>query len=452
MSPKSHEVSARIALPRIALIEDDPVMGGSLAQRLALEHYQVDWQRAGLDALAALRRTPADAVVCDIRLPDLDGEEVFAAVQEIAPELPVILVTAYGGIDQAVRLVKAGAADYLTKPFEVYTLLDRLAELVRPAAVTGALGASAPMRALEAMLRRVAGLGSTLLITGESGVGKEVAARLAHAVSPRAAAPFVAVNCAAIPDTLIESELFGYDRGAFTGAERAHEGYLARAGCGTLFLDEVGDLSQATQTKLLRVLQEREFVRLGSARPQRLDARVICATHRDLTLMVREGRFREDLYYRLAVIPLAIPPLRERIADILPLLAGAVAEFAGSFERPVRGLSADAERMAKAHPWPGNVRELRNRAERAVALAAGVLVTAADLFPELAALLGDTGGSRSLAYVRAEAERRHIARVLEETGGHVEEAARRLGVSRSALFEKLRRQRACLNGRMPEHC
>ena len=179
MSPKSHEARARIALPRIALIEDDPVMGGSLAQRLALEHYQVDWQRAGLDALAALRRTPADAVVCDIRLPDLDGEEVFAAVQEIAPGLPVILVTAYGGIDQAVRLVKAGAADYLTKPFEVCTLLDRLAELVRPAAVTGALGASAPMQALEAMLRRVARLGSTLLITGESGAGKEVAARFA---------------------------------------------------------------------------------------------------------------------------------------------------------------------------------------------------------------------------------------------------------------------------------
>jgi DNA-binding NtrC family response regulator len=432
--------------PRIALIEDDPVMGGALAQCLALEQYEVDWQRAGLDGLAALRRLPADALICDIRLPDLDGEEVFAAVQEIAPGLPMIFVTAFGGIDQAVRLVKAGAADYLTKPFEVSTLLDRLAELLRPAAVTGALGVSAPMHALEAVLLRVAALDSTLLLTGESGVGKEVAARFAHAASPRAASPFVAVNCAAIPDTLIESELFGHERGAFTGAERAHEGYLARAGRGTLFFDEVGDLPLATQAKLLRVVQEREFARLGAARAQRLEARVIGATHRDLPAMVREGRFREDLYYRLAVIPLAIPPLRERVADIRPLLEAAVAEFAASFGRALRGLSAEAVRLAEAHSWPGNVRELRNRAERAVALApgaptTGVLVTGADLFPEQAAGAAEADRPLRLAEVRAEAERRHIARVLEETGGHVEEAARRLGVSRSALFEKLKRQR-----------
>lgn len=435
MSPRSPERR------RIALIEDDPVMGGSLAQLLALEQYDVDWQRAGLEALAVLRRAPADAVICDIRLPDLDGEDIFAAVQDIAPGLPMIFVTAFGGIDQAVRLVKAGAADYLTKPFEVRVLLDRLAELVRPAAVTGALGVSPAMHGLEAMLRRIAALDSTLLLTGESGVGKEVAARFAHAASSRAAAPFVAVNCAAIPDTLIESELFGHERGAFTGAERTHEGYLARAGRGTLFLDEVGDLPLVTQAKLLRVLQEREFARLGSAQPQRLEARVIAATHRDLPLMVREGRFREDLYYRLAVIPLAIPPLRERTLDIRPLLTAAVAEFAASFERPVRGLSADAERMAETHPWPGNVRELRNRAERAVALAAGVLVTGADLFPEQTAAVADDGRPRRLAEVRAEAEWRHIARVLAQTGGHVEEAARRLGVSRSVLFEKLKRQR-----------
>jgi DNA-binding NtrC family response regulator len=428
--------------PRIALIEDDPVMGGALSQRLKLEGYTVDWQRAGLEALAVLRREPADAVVCDIRLPDIEGEEVFASLQEMAPGLPVMFVTAYGGIDQAVRLVKAGAADYLTKPFEVRVLLDRLADLVRPTTATGVLGVSDQMRALEVMLRRVAGLDSTLLITGESGVGKEIAARFAHAASPRSAAPFVAVNCAAIPDALIESELFGYERGAFTGAERAHEGYLARAGSGTLFLDEIGDLLPVTQAKLLRVLQEREFMRLGAARPQRLNARVMCATHRDLPRMVREGRFREDLYYRVAVIPLWIPPLRERPMDIIPLLRAAVTEFAAAFDRSLRGLSAEAERAAQAYPWPGNVRELRNRAERAVALAGGSVVTGGDLFPDRAAT--PIGGSppRSLAQVRDEAERHYIERVLDESGGHVEEAARRLGVSRSALFEKLRRRRS----------
>lgn len=426
--------------PAITLIEDDPVMGGSLAQRLALEKYDVAWHRTGQQALAALRTEAADAVICDIRLPDMDGESLFSALRSNQPAMPTIFITGFGEIDQAVRLVKSGASDYLTKPFEVRTLLDRLTELLPPGGPIGLLGPSQAMRQVEATLLRVASLDSTLLITGESGVGKEVVARLAHSASSRAAEPFVAVNCAAIPDTLIESELFGHERGAFTGADRAHQGYLERVRKGTLFLDEIGDLAPSTQTKLLRVLQEREFTRLGAQRPLRLEARVVCATHRDLPAMVRDGRFRQDLYYRLAVIPISIPPLRERRPDILPLLRSAVAEFAADFGRLVGGIDPGAEIDAEAYNWPGNVRELRNRAERAVALLTGHLVQVADLFPEASSrpmeeLLP------TLAAVRMAAENRHILRALEATGGQIEEAAKRLGISRSAMFERLKRQR-----------
>jgi DNA-binding NtrC family response regulator len=427
--------------PVIALIEDDPVMGGALAQRLVLEGYDVRWSRTGREALAGLAAAPPHAVVCDIRLPDISGEDLFAAIRPALPDTPVIFVTGHAGIDQAVRLVKSGAADYLAKPFEVQLLLARLAELARPPAATGALGVSAAMQRIEATLRRVANLDSTLLITGESGVGKEVAARFVHDISARQQRPFVAVNCAAIPETLIESELFGHEKGAFTSADRAHDGYFQRAGDGTLFLDEIGDLPPGTQTKLLRVVQERAFTRLGSTRPVAMPARLVCATHVDLQAAVAAGRFRQDLYFRLAVIPVAVPPLRDRTEDILPLLRGFVMEFTVAFARDLRAIATEAERMALAHPWPGNVREMRNRAERAVALAAGPLVQPADLFPE-AALPGaiDTV-LPSLADAVADAERRHIDRALAEAGGRVEEAARLLGVSRSTLFEKIRRMR-----------
>ena len=232
-------------------------MGGALLQRLSLEGYQVDWHRSGKAARSSMTGQPADGVICDIRLPDANGEELYAALRPLAPSVPFIFITGFGEVDQAVRLVKAGASDYLTKPFEIDVLLDQLARSVRLQATAGLLGASECMRSIEGLVTKVANLDSTLLITGESGVGKEVVARLAHSLSKRAAAPFVAVNCAAIPDALIEGELFGYERGAFTGADRQHDGYLARARQGTLFLDEIGDLSLSTQVKLLRVLQDR---------------------------------------------------------------------------------------------------------------------------------------------------------------------------------------------------
>ena len=436
MNPQPETVRARIAL-----IEDDPVMGGSLQQRLTLEGYAVEWHRNGNEARAALAGNAPDGIVCDIRLPDADGEALFARLKPLAPSAPFIFITGFGEVDQAVRLVKAGATDYLTKPFEVHTLLDQLARCVRPTEPAGTLGASAAMRSVEGLLKRVADLDSTLLITGETGVGKEVAARLVHTRSSRCASPFVAVNCVAIPDALIEGELFGYERGAFTGADRQHEGYLARARDGTLFLDEIGDLPISTQAKLLRVLQEREFSRLGASRPQRLEARVVCATHRDLPAMVRDGRFREDLYYRIAVIPVVIPPLRDRSGDVLPMLGSMVAEFAKAFGRDIHGLADDVPLRIAAHGWPGNVRELRNRAERAVALCDGNLVAVSDLFPDDCKAPSGKEGFPTLAQAREVAERIHIARALEVTGGKIEEAARKLGVSRSVMFDKIRRHR-----------
>lgn len=427
---------------RVGLVEDDPVMGGSLAQRLSLEGYHVDWRRAGREAIAALAVRPPEAMICDIRLPDLSGEDVFNALRPRMAGVPFIFITGYGQIDQAVRLVKAGATDYLAKPFDVSALLDRLSSLLRDDATTGQLGGSPAMRRVESTLRRVGDLDSTLLLGGESGVGKEVAARLTHAISRRSASPFVAVNCAAIPDTLMESELFGHEKGAFTGADRLHEGYLERARDGTLFLDEIGDLSHSTQTRLLRVLQERAFSRLGSVRPIPLRARVICATHVDLPKAVEAGRFRKDLYYRIAVIRLEIPPLRARRVDILPLIHLFVAEFAGAFGRDIQGITPDAEQCVVAYDWPGNVRELRNRVECAVALAETPWLASEMLFPDASEPQSLETLLPSLSSVMARAERHHIERALAETKGQVEQAAKLLGISRSTLFEKLRRFRA----------
>ena len=429
---------------RIAVVEDDPVMGGSLVQRLELEGYAPLWWQSGAQALDELCRCRPDLLVCDIRLPDLSGE---ALLERVLPELgatPVLFITAFGDIGQAVRLIRRGADDYLTKPFDIDDLLERIGRLLaqRSAAPAGlaTLGVSEAMRRIEALLRRVADIDSSVLLTGESGVGKEVAARFLHEVSGRAGAPFVAVNCAAIPSELMESELFGHERGAFTGAHARHEGYAERARDGILFLDEVGDLSAALQGKLLHLLQERRFFRLGGETALACRARVVCATNRDLEALVAAGRFREDAYYRINVIPVAIPPLRARADDILPLLRGYVRHFAEAFRRPVRGLTSAAEEAAFAHPWPGNVRELRNRAERAVALADQAWLGPAELFPDCG---GQTvpGGEPvvTLAAAREAAERRQIERALSQTGGQLAKAALLLGVSRTTLWEKMRR-------------
>jgi DNA-binding NtrC family response regulator len=424
---------------RIGIIEDDPVVGGSLKHRLELEGYRPLWWRTGQEALDGLRAQRPDLVICDIVLPDMCGEEVFLRALQGLCGKPFLFVTAHGQIEQAVRLTKAGAVDYLEKPYELPRLLERIARLIAlEPEVEGKLGVSQAMRNIEMLLRRVANIDSSLLFTGESGVGKEVAAHFVHQNSARANEPFIAVNCAAIPSELIESQLFGHERGAFTSAQARHHGYVERARNGILFLDEVGELPMLMQAKLLRLVQERAFTRVGGEMAIKSGARIICATNVDLEAAVAETRFRRDLYYRINVISVAIPPLRERADDILPLAGRYVREFAEAFHRDVHGFAPAAEQALIEHSWPGNVRALRNRVERAVALSQSPCIGVEALFSSEARVPGG-GPLATLAKVRDRAERQHIRVVLASADRRIEEAAKLLGVSRSTLFEKMRK-------------
>jgi DNA-binding NtrC family response regulator len=426
----------------VALVEDDPIMGQSVVDWLAIRGYQIKWLRTGAEALSVLPRLRPDVVVCDIRLPDLTGEEIHGQVSLALPGTPFIFVTGYGEVDQAVRLMKAGAADYVSKPFDIEILLDRIAALLAPRwqQTDGTeLGVSPAIVHVERMLRRVATIDSSLLLTGPSGSGKEVAARFVHDQSPRMRKPFVAVNCAAIPADLLESELFGHERGAFTGAQARHHGHVERAGDGTLFLDEVAELPSTMQAKLLRLLQERTYTRVGGEVALRFAARVVAATNADLAERVRTGLFRNDLLFRLDVIGIAMPPLAARQEDIIPLALRFVGEFAERFGRAPLGFTTSAETALLAHTYPGNIRELRNRVERAVALVDGPWIGVADLFPERQTSASEYEAVLTLAHVREAAERRHILRALHEADGDVALAAERLDVSRSTLFEKIKR-------------
>lgn len=423
----------------IGIVEDDAIIGGTLAHRLEIEGYRPILWESGEAALEAIAVERPCAIVCDIRLPGLSGEELFLRSLPLIGRTPFVFVTAYGDIDQAVRLTKAGAVDYITKPYVLGELLARLERLVAnsgPETAGGALGHAPAMRRIELLLARVADIDSIVLLTGESGVGKEVAARHLHGISARAQAPFFAVNCAAIPSELIESELFGHEKGAFTGAAQRHAGYVERARDGVLFLDEVGELPLAVQAKLLRLIQDRSYMRVGGEDALHCKARFVFATNVDLAKAVEAGRFRRDLFYRINVIDVAIPPLRERREDILPLARLFLGEFSEAFARPLQGIDPGAETMLLNHAWPGNVRELRNRIERATALAEGPLLTMADLFPGEAAT---PANPPTLAEVREAAERRHIREVLASTHGDAVRAAAILGISRSTFFEKIRR-------------
>ena len=424
---------------RIGIIEDDLVVGGTLAHRLELEGYTPLWWCSGREALEGLRTQRPDLVVCDILLPDMSGKDVFLRALPQLGGKPFLFVTAHAQVEDAVFLMKAGAVDYLEKPYALPDLLDRIARLIklqpRPA---GDLGTSEAMRQVELLLRRVADIDSSLLITGESGVGKEVAAKFVHQISTRAGEPFVAVNCGAIPNELIESQLFGHEKGAFTSAQARHHGYVERARNGILFLDEVGELPMLMQVKLLRLVQERTFTRVGGETAIKTSARIICATNTDLETAVAEGSFRRDLFYRINVIAVAIPPLRDRSDDILPLARRFVQEFSEAFERDVRGFTPTAEQALLSDPWPGNVRELRNRVERAVALSQASRIGVNALFPS-EATEADGDRQATLAEVRDRAERRHIRAVLADVDNRVDEAAKRLGISRSTLFDKMRK-------------
>jgi DNA-binding NtrC family response regulator len=431
--------------PRIGIVEDDLVMGGSILQRLELEGWQVTWWQSGSEAINGISAVAGtlDLIICDIRLPDISGELVFNAVAKIPNAPPFMFVTGFGEVDQAVRLMRSGAVDFLTKPFAMDEFLRRIEAGRR---TTNAelrlkgyfLGESPAIQHVEDLLHRYARHDMPVLITGETGSGKEVAARLLHQISPRSSEPFVSVNCAAIPAELLESEIFGHEKGAFTGAQRRHLGYAERAGNGTLFLDEIGDMPLSLQAKMLRLIEEGSFHRVGGEAPVTLGARIVTATHRDLAVRGGATGFREDLYFRLAVLPVEIPPLRQRPEDIDWLMDRFLENAVTRSDMRIRGFSALAEEAALAHPWPGNVRELRNRVERAVALSTSEWIMPCDLFPDRAARTVSASFA-PLADVRDAAERRQIERALEETDGQIAKAAGLLAISRTTLWEKMTR-------------
>ncbi|MFC7738886.1 sigma-54-dependent transcriptional regulator [Roseomonas sp. GCM10028921] len=424
----------------VLLIEDDPVLGESLVQRLSLEGIRSWWGRNAAEGERLLRSQKPGLIVCDMRLPDGSGEDLLNRLMPEVGGTPVVVVTAYGEVDQAVRLIRAGADDYIEKPFPPQVLLDKLRAFSQwsPPAEPGRKGGSGQpsMQKLERDLERLARVDTNVLITGESGAGKEVAARRLHDLGDRADAPVVAVNCAAIPAELLESEMFGHERGAFTGATQRHEGFAERARGGTLFLYEIGEMAAPLQAKLLRLIQDRRFSRVGGRETLTLRARIVAATNLDLEARVAEGAFREDLYYRLAVVTLAVPPLRERPADIERLAQSFLAHFADAFRRPRPSLSRAAQDALLAHRWPGNVRELRNRVERAMVLSDAAVIETADLFPGRQEA---PAPPLSLADARDGAERDHIRRMLARFNGRIADTAQALGVSRTTLWERMKR-------------
>jgi DNA-binding NtrC family response regulator len=431
--------------PKLCLIEDDEIMGESLAERFRLEGFEVDWCRSAGEAARALEANRYGLVVSDIRLPDRNGGELFLELAERLAKLPPFLfMTAFGTIDRAVELLKAGAADYITKPFDIDVLVAKVRGLTQDYGAgscdADALGVSPAMRRIAETLPRLARHGTTLLITGESGVGKEHVAQVFHCLAVGRSAPFVAVNCAAIPESLMEAELFGYEKGAFTGAMRTKRGVVEQADGGTLFLDEIGEMPLSMQAKLLRVLQEHRLSRLGGEAAVAVDFKLICATHRDLKALVEAGQFREDLYYRIHVIQLRIPPLRERTEDIRWLVRHFVEEFNHAHPQERRRLDPRTEQALIAYPWPGNVRELKHAVERACVLSPGPLL-GADAF------LGDglEGGdqtdpvSQSLSDYLMSCERDYLRVALDRHEWHMTHTAEALGITRKTLWEKMRR-------------
>ncbi len=439
---------------RILIVEDNDRLRRGIARALRESWEEVHEAATGEQAVASLRdpeAEPFDVVLSDLRLPGADGLAVLRAARERDLQTSVVLLTAYGSIEVAVEAMREGAFDFVQKPIDLEQIELRVARAVEHGrlvaevqelraerdASADVVGDSPALRAAVDLARRVAPTRSTVLLTGETGTGKEVLAGLIHRVSPRRDRPLVKVNCAALPETLLESELFGHERGAFTGAERPRIGRFEQASGGTLFLDEVGDMSPATQAKLLRVLQDQEFHRLGGTRILRTDARIVAATNRDLAERVRTGSFREDLLFRLDVIRIELPPLRERADDTVALAQRFLHEFSAQSSRPVRGFSEGALRRLRGHAWPGNVRELRNAIERAVLMAEGPRIRAEDL-----ALCGE--GLLPAASVSAlrfpgarvdlrETERSLVVEALQRAGWVQKDAALLLGVSRRKL-------------------
>ena len=440
---------------RILVVDDEPAQLELVGGFLRKHGFEVAQAAGGRAAVARFKHEPFDLVLTDQRMPDLSGLEVLDAVRATAPETAVVIMTAYGTIESAVSAVKAGAADYLAKPLHLDELLHRIHQIqdrrrlltenreLREALaerhrVEGIIGESGAMQEVLSVVRRVAPSDATVLIRGESGTGKELIARAIHYASPRAPRALVKVNCAALAESLLETELFGHEKGAFTGAVATRKGRFELADGGSLFLDEIGDLPPHLQVKLLRVLQEREFERVGSSRPIKVDVRLLAATHRNLEALVREGRFRDDLYYRINVVTITLPALRERREDLPPLIDHFLRVFAGKNGKRIRGLTRDAREALLRYDYPGNVRELENLIERAVVLTRDDVIGLGDLPLTVEAQPAEPDGPGLVAAVEG-LERRLIRDALAKADGTQTRAAELLGISERVLRYKLKK-------------
>jgi DNA-binding NtrC family response regulator len=458
--------------PRIVVIDDEPGVLNLMERVIAPTGYEVALFTSASEALSRLATEPADVAIVDLRMPEINGLDVLRAVRDAQPNCQVILMTAHGSVDSAIEAVKLGALDYLTKPIDVARLRQLLAtvsddharlaavmaadsETARRLELCGMIGRSPVMQELFALVRRIAPHARVALVTGETGTGKEGIARAIHDLGPRRSRRFVTINCSAVVETLFESELFGHVRGAFTGATDHKAGLFEVADGGTLFLDEIGELPASVQAKLLRALETGEVQRVGSLQARKVDVRIVAATNRDLLRESDLGRFRSDLFYRLNVIEIRVPALRERPEDIPYLTAAFIREFAERFQKPIEGVRPAAERALMNRVWMGNVRELRNVLERACMLADGDVLTERDL---QAVLTLETAPTRSDVDPPVErpaeqalnedlrmVEREHIVRVLAEARGNKRAAAERLGLSRRTLYRRLERYNLMAN-------
>ncbi len=441
--------------PRVLVVDDEARMAEIVGMVLRRDGFEVETFTVGSEALARHEEDPFDLVLTDMRMPGLDGLDILRRVREISTETPVILFTAHATVSTAIEALHDGAFDYMQKPFDndalracVRRALERTrlarenrylrAELRQRHALSDIVATSRGMLDVLDLVRRAARSPATVLVYGESGTGKELIARAVHFHSDRVAGPFVAVNCKAFAEGLLESELFGHERGAFTGADRTRVGLFEEAAGGTLFLDEIGEISESFQAKLLRVLQEREIRRIGGEESRAVDVRIVVATNRDLQKDVAEGRFREDLYFRIAVIPIRIPPLRERPEDILPLARHFLVEHQRASGRAWTPFSEEVEALLCEHAWPGNVRELENAIERAVVLAEGDTLLASDL------LLDASDGKKvadgpTLQAALDSATAQAIRSALDATGGAKGLAAERLAIDRTTLHRLIRK-------------
>jgi DNA-binding NtrC family response regulator len=432
----------------ILVVDDEPSMRTTLSILLKREGYQVSLAESGAEALPMLAPGEYDMILTDLKMEGMDGIELLRHIKAVDPQAEVLIFTAYGTIASAVEAMKLGAYDYIGKPFDEEELLLKVARaLERKALVKEVqdlrqelqgqgriIAASKEMRAVLAKIDQVAPTDATVLIEGESGTGKELVARAIHRKSGRSDRLFIPINCSTFPETLLESELFGYEKGAFTGADKGRKGLFEAAHTGTLFLDEIADMPLPLQGRLLRALQEGEVRRLGSTQPIRVDVRIVTATNKRVDSLVAQGTLRDDLFYRLNVVRIVIPPLRERPDDIIPLAQHFLEVYKKRAKKEIAGITPDAAQAMLAHPWPGNVRELENAVERGVILCRSSSITAQDL--SLGVPLHETGSDKGLTL--KELERRHTLTALERHGGNQAETARELGIARNTLWRRLK--------------